>query len=317
MAKVSRIIFFGTPDFAVPSLDALVEAGTPPILVVTQPSRPAGRGGEVQDPPVAVRAKELGLELRQPSRVRDKAFLEELEKLAPDLAVVAAFGQIFSERLLRLPKLGCINVHASLLPKYRGAAPLQAAIANGEKKTGVTIMRMVKELDAGPILAQEETAIGPKETAGQLFERIGPMGAKLLLEVVQTLDEKGEISEQKQKDEQATYAGLLTKRDGKVNWALSSKEIFNRLRAMTPWPGMSARTKGRPVKLIWAVPVTWEDAPEGSVGTYLGMRQGRLVVLCGSGTLLGIERLQRAGKKPVRSADFANGERLTVGDLFI
>lgn len=316
MGKLSRIVFFGTPDFAVPSLEALVDAGHAPQLVVTQPPRPVGRGGEVQEGAVATRARELGLEVEQPEKVRAEDFVDRMRELKPDLFVVAAFGQIFPEELLEVPKLGAINVHGSLLPKYRGAAPIQAAIANGEKKTGVTIMKMVYELDAGPILAQQELEIGKRETAGALFDRMAPAGAELLMEVVDKLDKKGKVVENKQKDEQATYAGRLTKRDGKINWALPAQDVFNRLRAMTPWPGMEARIKGRPVKIIWAVPVTWEDVPDGPVGTYLGMRQGRLVVVCGGGTLLGIERLQRPGKTVLSAADFANGERLNVAQMF-
>lgn len=313
--KLEKVVFFGTPEFAVPTLAALVEAGLAPVRVVTQPARPAGRGQTAQDPPVAVWAREHGLEVVQPERVAEPELIAAVKSLAPDVAVVVAFGQIFPQELLEIPGHGCINLHASLLPKYRGAAPIQAAISEGEKKTGVTTMQMELELDAGPILLQKETEIGPMETAGQLSERLAALGAEVMVETLRQL-EKGKLKPKKQREEQATYAGRLTKRDGKANWALEAKDLYNRLRAVTPWPGMTAHLRGRPLKIVWGVPVDWEEVPVGSVGTYVGMRQGRLAILCGSNTLIGLERLQRPGKKAVSAADFANGERLRVGERF-
>jgi methionyl-tRNA formyltransferase len=313
VAAIQRIVFFGTPAFALPTLEALVEAGRPPTLIVTQPARPAGRKGRRQEPPVAARARELGLPVAQPERVRDEAFADRLAGLAPDIAVVVAFGQIFPRRLLELPRLGCVNLHASLLPKYRGAAPIQAALAAGETATGVTTMRMVEELDAGPILLQEEVEIGPRETAGELSLRLAQRGAVLVLETLGRLEE-GALVPREQRHEQATYAARLRREDGRVDWSLAAQELANRLRAFTPWPGLTAWLRGQPLKLLSAVPVEWEEAPPGAAGTYVGMRQGRLAVLCGRRTLLGIERLQRAGKKPVSAAEFARGERLALGE---
>jgi methionyl-tRNA formyltransferase len=313
--KLDKIVFFGTPDFALPTLAALDAAGLRPQRVVTQPARPAGRGQAPQEPPVAVWAREHGCEVLQPERVRDPDFLAAMAAARPDVAVVVAFGQIFPQELLDLPRHGCINLHASLLPKYRGAAPIQTALAEGQKRTGVTTMLMEEELDSGPILLQEETDIGPTETAGRLSERLAAIGAELLVKTLQGLA-KGKLTPKKQRDDQATYAGRLSKRDGKANWALEAPDLYNRLRALTPWPGMAAHFRGRPVRIVWGVPVDWEEVPVGSVGTYVGMRQGRLAVLCGSGTLFGLERLQRSGKKAVSAADFANGERLRVGERF-
>ncbi len=316
MPKIENIVFFGTPDFAVPTLEALAENGRKPSLVISQPSRPSGRGQNAAEPAVVSTAKELGIEIVQPEKVRDEAFVERLQALKPDLAVVVAFGQIFPKELLDIPKQGCVNLHGSLLPKFRGAAPVQGAIMAGMKKTGVTAMRMVEELDAGPILAQEETPVDPWETAGELSERLADLGAELMVETIQQL-EAGKIKEKPQKEAQATYAGRLTKRQSKVNWALNADDLFNQLRAQSPWPGLSTRFHGHSVKLVWGVPVSWEQVPIGTSGTYLGMRQGRLAVLCGEGTIFGIERLQRAGKKAISGSEFANGERLSVGERFI
>jgi methionyl-tRNA formyltransferase len=312
---IETIVFFGTPDFAVPTLDALHEAGRTPALVVTQPPRPAGRGQEAQEPPVAQWAKAHGVELAQPESVKEEAFLERLRALAPDVAVVVAFGQIFPLELLELPAHGCVNLHASLLPKYRGASPIQAALINGEKKTGVTAMRMVEELDAGPILHQEEVKIRSYESAGELSDKLSKLGATLMVETLDKLD-SGDYKERKQREESASYAGRIAKSDGKVNWALNSDEIYNRLRAYTPWPGMKAHFRGRPVTLVWGVPMTWESAPIGVTGTVLGLRQGRIAVLCGNNTIFGIDELQRPGKNKLRASDFANGERVRVGDQF-
>lgn len=312
---IEKIVFFGTPEFAIPTLDALEEAGRTPRLIVSQPPRPAGRGQEEQQPPVAQWAEEHGIELLQPESVKDEEFLDKLRELEPDMAIVVAFGQIFPKELLELPKQGCINVHASLLPKYRGASPIQSALINGERKTGVTIMRMEEELDTGNILHQEDTKIRSWESAGELSERLADLGADLMVEMLDML-ESGEYKVRKQREESASYSTLIEKSDGRVNWALESEEIYNRLRAYTPWPGMKAHFRGRPVKLVWGVPMTWENAPIGVTGTVLGLRQGRIAVLCGNNTIFGIDELQRPGKKKLRASDFANGERVQVGDIF-
>lgn len=315
MAKVDRIVFFGTPEFAVPTLRALVEAGKAPLLVVTNPARPAGRGQEVQEPPVAEAAQELGLELAQPERVADEAFIERMKELKPDVFVVVAFGQIFPPELLEVPKQGSINLHASLLPKYRGASPIQSAIANGEKKTGVTTMLMEEELDTGPILLQDETEIRHDETTGELTERMSKMGAALTVETLEQLG-KGKIKQRKQREESSSYAEKFSKDDGRMNWALEADELYNRMRAFDPWPGMMTNFKGRPIKILWGVPMSWEKGPSGFSGTYLGLRQGKMAILCGGDTVFGIEEIQRPGKNPQRASDFVNGERLRVGERF-
>ena len=185
----------------------------------------------------------------------------------------------------------------------------------GDRETGVTIMRMEEELDTGNIMHQEDLRVKSWESAGELSERLADLGAKLMVEMLDML-ESGEYKERKQREESASYCGLIEKSDGKVNWALESEEIYNRLRAYTPWPGMQAHFRGRPVKLVWGVPMTWENAPIGVTGTVLGLRQGRIAVLCGNNTIFGIDELQRPGKKKLRASDFANGERVQVGDIF-
>ncbi len=313
---IAPIVFFGTPEFAVPTLAALVAAGQAPALVVTQPSRPVGRGRQAQDPPVARWAHAHGLAVTQPERVRAPEFLETLRALAPrspGIAVVVAFGQIFPRDLLALPRYGCINLHASLLPRWRGAAPIQAAVAAGEEHTGVTTMQMEAGLDSGPILLQEEVAIGAAETAGELSVRLAETGAAL---VVRTLDElaRGGLAPRTQDAALATYAPRLTRDSGRADWSLSAKALADLLRAYTPWPGLTAELAGAPVKLVRAR-VLAETAPE-TPGTFLGLRGGALAVACGGGSVLGVEELQRPGRKPLRAADFANGERLRAGDSF-
>jgi len=320
MPAVAPIVFFGTPEFAVPTLAALVATGRAPVCAVTQPSRRAGRGQEAQDPPVARWARAHGLPVVQPERVGAPAFLDELRGLAPAIAVVVAFGQIFPRDLLALPAHGCINLHASLLPRWRGAAPIQAAVAAGDERTGVTTMQMEAGLDSGPILLEEEVAIGSEETAGELSRRLAETGAAL---VVRTLDEleRGTLTPLPQDSALATYAPRLTRDSGRVDWSLSAASLAGRLRAYTPWPGLTAELRGAPVKLVRARPLTPDPSPipslpPGEGGTILGLREGRLAVACGGGSVLAIEELQRPGRQARKAADFVNGERLRPGDRF-
>jgi len=307
------VIFFGTPEFAVPTLEALVEEGVAIGLVVSQPDRPAGRGRQRRSPPVAVKARQLGLELAQPRRVREAEFLERAAALDPLLAVVVAFGQIFRGRLLRLPALGCVNLHASLLPRWRGASPIVAAIAAGDRTTGVTTMVMEKGLDSGPILRQREIAIGDRETTAELSPRLAAAGAELMIETVRALA-AGELTPRPQRPSLITHAPMLERADGRVDWRLDAASQFNRLRAFTPWPGLHAEQGGRPVKLLAAEPVAGAEA--AAPGVVVGLRRDLLVVGCGGGTALGIARLQRPGGRPLAATDFVNGERLHPGDRF-
>jgi methionyl-tRNA formyltransferase len=317
MPAAPQLVFFGTPELAVPTLDALATAGMTPATVVSQPARPAGRGQRTADSPVARWALAHGVPLLKPERVRAPGFLAELAALAlpvPDIAVVVAFGQIFPRALLDLPRLGCLNLHASLLPRYRGAAPIQAAIAAGETRTGVTTMRMEAGLDAGPILLAREVEIGPAETAGELGTRLAAVGGGLVVETLEGLL-RGEITPWPQTPELATYAPRLTRESGAVEWSLTATDLYNRLRAYTPWPGLTAQLRGRPVKLVWAVPAA---APAGDAlpGTYLGLVDGRALLACGAGGVLAVESLQRPGKRPQGATDFVNGLRLAPGESF-
>ncbi len=308
-----RTIFFGTPEFAVPVLSAMVEAGYAPRRVITRPARPVGRGHKLQDPPVAVWASSHGLEVQQPPKVNTKSFRRELKTIAPEVAVVVAFGQIFRRRLLDLPGHGCLNLHASLLPCYRGAAPIQAAIAAGDAATGVTTMIMTEGLDSGPILLQEDLEISPAETTPELSRRLADLGAKLMVTTLRAL-ERGELTPREQTRDLVSHAPRLTKADGIVDWRRPAPEIYNRLRAYTPWPGQSSMLHGKRVKLLSVRPL--DDRAEGQPGAVMKQRLGLLPVICGSGTLLGLRTVQLAGKRPVAATDFANGQRLRPGDRF-
>ncbi len=308
-----RTIFFGTPDFAVPTLAALVEAGLAPKLVVTQPARPVGRGHRLQDPPVAVWAARHELEVSQPEKVNRASFRALVKSASPDVAVVVAFGQIFRRRLLALPPLGCVNLHASLLPRHRGAAPIQAAIALGDTVSGVTTMRMTEGLDSGPMLLQEELEIGAEETAPELSRRLAEQGARLMVTTLRQLADN-EIVSRQQEEDLASYAPQLAKADGIVDWRLPARQIYNRLRAYTPWPGQSSELRGRAVKLLWARPSA--QLTDREPGVILGVRDASLAVACGAGTILNLERVQLPGKKPIKATDFANGARLQSGEHF-
>jgi len=314
-----RTVFFGTPEFAVPTLAALVEASYAPLLVVTQPARPAGRGKKLQDPPVALWARRHGFAVRQPEKVREPAFMAALAELAPDVAVVVAFGQIFRRELLELPRHGCLNLHASLLPRHRGAAPIQAAIAAGETRTGVTTMQMEAGLDTGPTLLQAALAIGPRETAGELTPRLAELGAGLMVETLRRLA-RGALEPRPQDDALATYAPRITKADAAVDWRLAAPRIYDRLRAFTPWPLLVGELRGQPLKILAArvlsAPANGGKQGDEEPGTLLGLVDGHLAVRCGSGTILGLARVQRPGRQGVAATDFANGERLLPGERF-
>ncbi len=314
-----RIVFFGTPEFAVPTLAALVEAGEAPLLVISQPARPVGRGRKLRDPPVAAWAREHGLAVEQPEKVRGKAFLGGIRALEPDVAVVVAFGQIFRRRLLELPRLGCVNLHASLLPRYRGAAPIQAAIVAGETVTGVTTMVMERGLDSGPMLFQEEVAVGPEESTPELAARLAEVGAELMVRTLRRFA-AGDIEPQPQNHELATVAPMIKKSDGIVDWRRPAGEIFNRLRAYTPWPGLVSELRGKPVKILRGRSAAPGEAVAPGVapepGAILGRAGGRMLVAAGDGTMFALERLQLPGKKPVSAVDFMNGARIESGERF-
>jgi len=313
MAWIRRVVFFGTPEFAVPTLEALVAAGRPPALVVSQPDRPAGRGQRLASPPVATRARALALPVAQVERVREPGFLAELVALAPDLAIVVAFGQVFPPALLSLPAQGCINLHASLLPRWRGAAPIQAAIAAGDVETGVTTMRMEAGLDSGPILLQQPTAIGERETAGELAVRLAVLGAKLVLATVAAL-ERDEIAPRPQDPALVTVAPKAPKGRPRVDWSEPATAIDRHLRAASPIPGLGFALDEEEIRLLAGRPLGAQASTDGAApGTVLGLLGPHLAVAAGQRSVFGIECAQRPGRRPVAARDLANGLHLEPG----
>jgi methionyl-tRNA formyltransferase len=306
----AKVVFMGTPEFAVPSLKALVEAGYRVPSVITQPDRPAGRGKKLKPPPVKVEAERLGIPVYQPEKVKDNEELKELlEKISPDLIVVAAYGKILPDWLLNLPKKGVVNVHASLLPKYRGASPIQSALLSGERETGITIMEVIPQLDAGPIISQERVEITEKDDARSLHDKLSKLGAELL---IKTLPDylSGEITPTPQKEEEATYCTQIKKEMGRIDWRESAQRIFNKVRAFTPWPSAYAYFNGRLVKITKARPVEGEGEP-GEV-----IRAGKeLVVATGKGALK-VERIKPEGRKEITGEEFVRGYRVKAGDRF-
>lgn len=298
-----RIVFMGSPEFAVPTLRLLAQ-NYPVIGVVTQPDRPAGRGQALTPPPVKLLAIELGIALIQPPRLRQPEAMEQLRRWSPDLIVVAAFGQILRPEVLDLPPLGCLNVHASLLPRWRGAAPISAAILAGDALTGVTIMRMDAGVDTGPILSQRTEAIRPDDTTATLSQRLAMLGAELLIETLPGYL-SGEIRPQPQDDALATYAPMLKKEDGMLDFGRSAVELERRVRAFQPWPGAYMEWSNGPLKVLKAAV---DEAPQiASPGQRL-VHHGLPAVQTAHGLLL-LEEVQPAGKKPMSGKAFLQGAR--------
>ncbi|KAF0107586.1 MAG: methionyl-tRNA formyltransferase [Anaerolineaceae bacterium] len=292
----------GSPDFAVPSLDALA-ARYPVAGAVTQPDRPAGRGGTVRLPAVKQAALRLGIPVIQPEKLRQPEAMAQLRAWAPDLIVVAAFGQILRLEVLGLPRFGCVNVHASLLPRGRGAAPIQAAILAGDAETGITIMKMDPGVDTGPILSQRAIPIAPDDTGGSLFEKMSALGAELLLETLPRYL-NGELVPQPQPADGATYAPMLKKEDGLLDFSQPAIALERRVRAFSPWPGTSFNWNGAPLKVLRA---SVSEAKSPGAGTRLTV-QGRPAVGTGEGILV-LEEVQPAGKKTMPGKAFLSGAR--------
>ena len=307
-----RIIFMGTPDFALPSLEALMAHGHHVLAVVTQPDRPRGRSGKPAPSPVKRLAKRLGITVLQPERVSDESFFERISTFSPDLLVVIAFGQILTGRLLGIPTWGGLNVHASLLPKYRGAAPIQRAVMNGEYETGLTVMRMDPALDAGAILRQEKTPIGAHETAGELHDRLAHMASTFLLETLQHLAEDG-IYETPQDDALATYAAKIDRTTGNISWDLPADRISSLIRGLDPWPGAYTTVGGKTLKLFSSRVVNTGDA-DTVPGRVKGQSGEGLLVETGDGVIL-LGALQLAGRKRMKALDFLRGVPLKPGTI--
>ncbi len=308
-----KIIYMGTPDFAVAPLEAILKVGHEVTAVVTQPDRQKGRGREVQYSPVKECALSYGIPVLQPLKIKEKDAVEELRKYPADIFVVAAFGQLLSEEILNMPRLGCINIHASLLPAYRGAAPIQWCVINGEEKTGVTIMQMAKGMDTGDILLQKEVVLDEKETGGSLFDRLMETGAELIVEVLPKI-EAGELTPVVQKEELATYAGKITKDMGNIDFAKSAVTIERLIRGLNPWPSAFTHYKGKILK-IWEADVVSEcaNAENPVPGTVIAMDKESFTLATGEGALR-IRSLQPEGKKRMSCAEFMRGYEVKVGE---
>jgi len=303
-----RLVFLGTPAFAVPTLERLVERGHQVLAAVTQPDRPKGRGQTLAPPPVKEAALRFGVPVYQPERVKRPESVEYLRSLAPEAMVVVGYGQIIPQSIIDIPPLGILNVHASLLPKYRGAGPIQWAIVNGETSTGVTIMRIDAGLDTGPMLLKAETAIGDDETAIDLGRRLSVMGADLLVEALDALA-AGRVVPQPQDNSQATYAPMLKKEDGRIDWRRSAVQIHNQVRGMQPWPGAYSIFRGGSLHIWCARPTEAAGHPPGTL-----LRIKPLLVAFRVGALELIE-VQMEGRKRMPAADFANGQRLVENEV--
>ncbi|MCL6621167.1 MAG: methionyl-tRNA formyltransferase [Syntrophobacterales bacterium] len=306
-----RVIFFGTPEFAVPTLEALTAAGEEVAAVVTQPDRPRGRGQKPAPPPVKVRAQALGLPVLQPSRLKDPAFLAWLAEMAPELLVVAAYGRLLPAQLLALPQVGCLNVHASLLPRYRGAAPVNWALIHGDPETGVTIMWMVEELDAGPVFLQERVAILPEDNAGTLGARLAEVGARLLVAALQHL-RRGEVIKIPQPQTGVSYAPPLTPEMQRLDFTREAREVAGWIRGLDPKPGAYTLYQGKRLKLFGGRVAEETDAP-APPGTVLGLTPAGLLIACGRG-LVTVQELQWPGGTRLPAAEFLRGRPL-VGEI--
>jgi len=309
--KRLRMLFCGTPQFAVPSLKHLLAQADFEVLgVFTQPDRPRGRGQEVSFSPVKELALAADLPVYQPAKIRALEIEEQLKALAPDVIVIIAYGQIIPARLLVVPRLGWINLHASLLPKYRGAAPINWAIVNGETITGNTTMRIDAGMDTGDILLQQELSIGPQETAPELAVRLAEAGASLMAETLRRLA-TGNVVAKPQDHSQASLAPILKREDGRIDWLRPAQEIYNRMRGFAPWPGAYTVFRGQTCHL-WGTPVsneTTDDVP----GSLLPCRGG-LRMACGQDTLLELNHVKLEGRKQISAAEFTNGARLQTGE---
>lgn len=299
--KPPNVIFAGTPDFAVASLQALVGSGVTPIAVLTQPDRPAGRGKRLSASPVKQLAEELGIPVLQPKTLRDASVVAELKALQPDLMVVAAYGLILPQDVLDVPRAGCLNVHASLLPRWRGAAPIQAAILAGDEQTGVCLMSIEAGLDSGPVYSSDAITIGETETAGELHDRLAELGGRVLAKHIAEIA-SGKLIAKAQDESLVTYAGKIKTDDAAIDWQQPARDIERQVRAFNPVPGAWFMQGEERIKCWRARPIAGLDAPPGTV---VAAGQDGMVVSCGDGAL-SIESLQRPGKRAVTAGEFAN-----------
>ena len=308
-----KIVFMGTPDYAATALEALIRSGHEVTAAVTQPDKPKGRSGELVPSPVKLCAAGHGIPALQPGRIKSPEAIEELRGYEAEVYVVAAFGQILSQEILDMPPLGCLNIHASLLPGYRGASPIQHAILNGEPETGITIMQMDAGIDTGDILYQKTLAIGAEDTSETLTRRLAVLGGEAVTEALALL-EQGKLTPKRQREEMSSYAPLIRKEMGRIDFGDSAESIHRKIRAMTPWPSAYTSYGGRQLKIWNAAPVSLENASEGVPGEILETDKDSVTVAAGEGALR-IYELQMEGKKRMTVHDFLLGVKLRRGDV--
>lgn len=306
-----KLIYMGTPDFAVNALEALIDAGHEIAAVITQPDKAKGRSKALVPTPVKEKALEHGIAVYQPEKIKDAEMVEKIKKIAPDAIVVAAYGQILPESILNIPRYGCINIHASLLPKYRGAAPIEWAIIDGEDRTGVTTMYMEKGLDTGDIIEKAEVKIEDTDTGVSLRDKLAKKGAELILSTLQALEE-GTAQRIKQEDEKSCYAKMLTKELGNIDFGETAHKLERLIRGLNPWPCAYTKIDGKTVK-IYGAAVKETDAHMYTPGEIIEITKKNFTVACGRDALI-IKKLQPEGKKPMDAAAYLNGNTLAVGD---
>ena len=311
-----KIVYMGTPDFAVAPLAALVENGYEVEAVITQPDKPKGRGKTMMPTPVKEEALKHEIPVLQPVKVRDPEFVEKLKSLAPDIIVVAAFGQIIPKSILDMPKFGCINIHASLLPKYRGAAPIQQAVIDGEKESGVTIMKMGTGLDTGDMISKIVVPITPSETGGSLFDKLAEAGAKLLIKTLPHIFDGTAVYEKQPEESPTPYAGMITKQMGKIDFSKSAKELERLVRGLNPWPSAFTFWNGKTLK-VWESSVAEDtDASGLEPGTVVKTDKNGIYVACGQGVLV-LSQVQLEGKKRMDADAFLRGCKIDAGSRFM
>lgn len=304
-----RVIYMGTPDFSVGILEEIIQAGHEVVLAVTQPDKPKGRGKSMQAPPVKECALSHGIEVYQPRRIKEKECVEYLRGYQPDIIIVAAFGQILSREILEMPKYGCVNVHASLLPKYRGAAPIQWAVINGDEVSGVTTMRMDVGLDTGDMIEKTEVILDKEETGGSLFDRLAVEGAKLCVHTMAAI-EAGTATYEKQKEEEATHVGMISKQLGNIDWNMSAAAIERLIRGLNPWPSAYTKWNGKTLK-IWRAEVI-EGGDSTKAGMVVGVDKNHMMVQTKEG-MLSLREVQLEGKKRMEIDAFLRGNKVEEG----
>ena len=306
-----RVVFMGTPDFSVGTLRELAKAGHEIAGVISQPDKPKGRGKNLQPTPVKEAAMELGLPVYQPQKVRDPEFIQVMKELNPDVIVVVAFGQIIPKEILHMPKYGCINVHASLLPAYRGAAPIQWAVINGDKESGVTIMRMDEGVDTGDMINKVIVPLNEKETGGSLFDRLSESGAKLLVETLPMLEDGSAVFEKQPEESTTPYAAMISKKMGLMDFSKSATELERLVRGMNPWPSAYTFLNGKTLK-VWKCSVESGNCGKEAPGTITGVDKKGIHVACGTDKLV-LEEVQLEGKKRMETDAFLRGYQVTEG----